>query len=228
MSDAWNSGDWDMIRVAIVDDHPIALRGITGLLCETEQFHVTAAVATAADLTHGHLVGEAAPDVVIMDLYHDGHDPCLAAIVQLSAVTRVLVVSASAKPSDVVGAVRAGASGYVTKHADAQLLRAALETVAAGGFALSAHLADILQASLRQSSSGRAPDSDVVTLSAREEQTLDLIAEGFTHAQVATRLGVSKATVDTYVERIRSKLQVGNKAELTRAAMERLKARDRQ
>jgi DNA-binding CsgD family transcriptional regulator len=56
-------------------------------------------------------------------------------------------------------------------------------------------------------------------LSPREEETLDLIARGFTHAQVARRMGISKATVDTYVERIRGKLQVGNKAELTRAAM---------
>jgi DNA-binding NarL/FixJ family response regulator len=59
-------------------------------------------------------------------------------------------------------------------------------------------------------------------LSRREEQTLNLIAKGFTHAQIATRLNVQKTTVDTYVERIRAKLQVGNKAELTRAALERL------
>jgi DNA-binding NarL/FixJ family response regulator len=58
-------------------------------------------------------------------------------------------------------------------------------------------------------------------LSPREEQALELIARGFTHAQAARRMGVSKTTVDTYVERIRIKLQVGNKAELTRAAINR-------
>ena len=59
-------------------------------------------------------------------------------------------------------------------------------------------------------------------LSPREQQTLDLIALGHTHAQVAKRMGISKATVDTYVERIRAKLRVGNKADLTRAALTRL------
>lgn len=59
-------------------------------------------------------------------------------------------------------------------------------------------------------------------LSPREEQALDFIARGFTHAQTARRMGVTKATVDTYVERIRAKLQVGNKAELTRAALSRI------
>ncbi|MER6126314.1 LuxR C-terminal-related transcriptional regulator [Streptomyces sp. NPDC001795] len=56
-------------------------------------------------------------------------------------------------------------------------------------------------------------------MSPREEQTLDLIARGFTHARTATRFGVSKATVDTYIELVRVKLQVGNKAEPTRAAL---------
>jgi len=64
-----------------------------------------------------------------------------------------------------------------------------------------------------------------VDLSPREEQVLQLISDGFTHSQVATRIGVTKATVDTYVERIRAKLKVGNKAELTRAALLRSRSK---
>jgi DNA-binding NarL/FixJ family response regulator len=101
------------------------------------------------------------------------------------------------------------------------LLLAAVRTVVAGGFALSPQLADILQAELGRSP--RGPGADIPELSVREDQALMLIARGFTHGQVATRMGVSKSTVDTYVERIRSKLQVGNKAELTRAALERMR-----
>jgi two-component system, NarL family, nitrate/nitrite response regulator NarL len=86
---------------------------------------------------------------------------------------------------------------------------------------MSSQLADILHAGLATSAPPAAPSEARPDLSAREEQTLELIARGFTHAQVATRMGVRKATVDTYVERIRGKLQLGNKAELTRAALER-------
>jgi two-component system, NarL family, nitrate/nitrite response regulator NarL len=201
-----------MIRVAVVDDHPIARRGIEQMLAGADDVEVVESVATASELSAD------AADVVIMDLYHDGDVPCLAAVGATAAVARVLVISASGQASDVVGAIRAGASGYVTKHAEAQMFVAAVRTVAAGGFAMSSQLADILQAGL----SVQAPAAVAgPLLSAREEETLGLIAKGLTHAQVAKRMGVSKATVDTYVERIRAKLQVGNKAELTRAALER-------
>jgi DNA-binding NarL/FixJ family response regulator len=222
-----------MIRVAIVDDHPIARRGVEQILADAGNFDVTASVGSAAQLAE--VIRDRAepwPDVVILDLYHDGDQPCLAAIADLSGVTRVLVISASGRPVDVVGAIRAGAAGYVTKHAEAQMFVAAVETAGAGGFALSSQLADILASGLTSGGAAEAvPPADASTapphpanpnLSPREEEALGLIARGFTHAQTATRMGVSKATVDTYVERIRAKLQVGNKAELTRAALERL------
>jgi DNA-binding NarL/FixJ family response regulator len=200
-----------MIRVAVIDDHPIARRGIEQMLASAGTCEVVASVATAAELA-----GPA--DVVIMDLYHDGDRPCLAAVAQVAAVSRVLVISASGHATDVVGAIEAGASGYVTKHAEAQMFVAAVETVAAGGFAMSSQLADILQAGFAFAPQATASGPQ---LSAREEETLALIAKGLTHAQVAKRMGVTKSTVDTYVERIRAKLQVGNKAELTRAALQR-------
>jgi DNA-binding NarL/FixJ family response regulator len=101
------------------------------------------------------------------------------------------------------------------------MLISAVRTVASGGFVLSSQLADILQGELAQPATiGRAA-ADVPALSPREEETLDLIARGLTHAQAASRMGVSRATVDTYIERIRAKLHVGNKAELARAAIER-------
>jgi two-component system nitrate/nitrite response regulator NarL len=203
-----------MVRVAVVDDHPIARRGIEQMLAG--DFEVVASVATAAELTSAAV--EPAPDVVIMDLYHDGDLPCLAAVAEVAAVTRVLVISASGQATDVVGAISAGASGYVTKHAQAQMFVAAVETVAAGGFAMSSQLADILQAGFAVQPPATPPGP---RLSSREEETLELIARGLTHAQVAKRMGVTKTTVDTYVERIRAKLQVGNKAELTRAALQR-------
>jgi DNA-binding NarL/FixJ family response regulator len=212
-----------MIRVAVVDDHPVARRGLESMLGEAADMEVSASVGSPDQLTDGM----AWPDVVLLDLYHEDDTPCLPAISRIRSHSKVLVVSVSERPSDVLGAVRAGAMGYVTKLAEAEMLVAAVRTVARGGFALSAQLADILQAGLASdvrtgaASHGSDDDDCQPQLSPREEQALELIARGFTHAQAARRMGVSKTTVDTYVERIRIKLQVGNKAELTRAAINR-------
>jgi DNA-binding NarL/FixJ family response regulator len=212
----------DMIRVAVIDDHPIARRGVQQILTESGRISVVGSCDSPSGLADALPAdGDRAPDVIVLDLFHDG-TPCLDAVAELSGTSRVLVMSASGRPADVVGAIRAGAAGYVTKQASPEVLVAAVETVAAGGFALSPRLADILHAEL---ATGGSPGSGAEpALSAREEQVLGLIANGFTHAQVATRMSIHKSTVDTYVERIRAKLQVGNKAELTRAALRRSQA----
>lgn len=212
-----------MIRIAVIDDHELIRHGLEYLLHRHEDLKVVLGGSSIGDL-RGF---DAGYDVLILDLYLADDRPCVDAVKELSAVTRVLVVSASGRPADVLAAIRCGANGYVTKDAPSEIVVAAVRTVAAGGFFLSAGLADILQSELDDT--GRPPagedagdDPARPRLSAREEETLSYIAQGFTHAQVARRMGVSKATVDTYVERIRAKLQVGNKAELTRAALNRL------
>lgn len=212
-----------MIQVAIVDDHPLARRGIAAILEETGDIAIGLSTASPVALLES---GQVTADVVLLDLYHSDDEPCLPIVAQLRTVMKVLVISASARPADVLGAIRAGASGYVTKLADPDMLVSAVRTVAAGGFALSSQLADILQSQLAAPAAADPAPEPVSPLSPREEQALTLIAKGFTHAQTATRMGVSKATVDTYVERIRAKLQVGNKADLTRAALRQLKNPD--
>lgn len=215
-----------MIRAVLVDDHPLARRGLQAILDDAGDVEVVHAVGSPDELPTGW--ADDGVDLVLLDLYHDGEEPCLSAVADLLRLTRVLVVSASGRPSDVLGAIRVGAGGYVTKLSDPTMLVGAVRTVAAGGFALSPQLADILQSQLcgvaDDASSAKAAAAARETrsgLSPREEEALNLIACGFTHAQTATRMRVSKATVDTYVERIRAKLQVGNKAELTRAALMR-------
>ncbi|MFF2847628.1 LuxR C-terminal-related transcriptional regulator [Streptomyces sp. NPDC058001] len=223
--------DVGMINVAVVDDHPLARHGVAHILgtppgsCTSGEapadrsVNLSVSVGSLAELEEALTAG-AHPDVIIMDLYLDSDVPALDAIATLAATTRVMVMSASGRTADVLGAIRAGACGYVTKHCSAELFVSAVETVAAGGFSLSSELADILQAELTRVG-GDPQGSGNPRLSAREEETLSYVARGFTHAQIATRLGVRKTTVDTYVERIRAKLQVGNKAELTRAALAR-------
>jgi two-component system, NarL family, nitrate/nitrite response regulator NarL len=202
-----------MLRVAIVDDHPIARYGLRAILADAPGLAVVAAVGDCADLAR-EAGGSVAADVVILDLYLSPGRPAVEAVEETARKVPVLVVSASRAPVDVLAAMRAGASGYLTKHADRDAYIAAIQAVAAGQFHLSSQLADMLQVA-----SERSPADAGERLSPREQEALGYIARGFTHQQAARRMGVSKPTVDTYVARIRSKLGLGNKAELALAAL---------
>jgi DNA-binding NarL/FixJ family response regulator len=200
----------EAIRVAVVDDHPVARAGVEAMLRAQPGIEIVASTASPDDLA------DTDPTVVILDLYLTGAGPSLGTVVALAARYRVLVMSASALRADVLAALRAGAYGYLNKRAGAADVVEGVQRVAGGEFYLSSELADIVQADLAQRRAGPRPP----LLSPREEQVLHYIAAGFTHAQTATRLGLRIGTVDTYVKRIRAKLGLGNKADLTRLAIE--------
>lgn len=218
-----------MFRVGVVDDHPVARYGLEQVLAELPDVAVVCSFDSVTALEESSFAGpwaDPALELVLFDLYLEEGVPAFDGLARLAMWTNVLVVSASSRASDVVSAIRAGARGYVTKHADAQMLISSVRSVAAGGFCLSPQLADIIHTELAVGAASRTDKlggsvSVAPSLSPREEQALRYIAEGFTHAQAASRMGISKATMETYVERIRAKLQLGNKAELTRAALER-------
>jgi two-component system, NarL family, nitrate/nitrite response regulator NarL len=202
-----------MISVAIVDDHPIARRGLEAILASQTGLHICASAGSVSSLTRTPRDRPAA-DVAVMDLYLRDDQPALADIVVLSARCAVLVMSASGRQADVLAALRAGARGYITKQSSESSFVAAIESVASGGFYLSSSLAYMLHAGLGEPSRQHEP-----VLSAREHETLSYIARGLTHAQTASRMGITEATVNTHIERIRRKLGLGNKAELTRMAI---------
>jgi DNA-binding NarL/FixJ family response regulator len=203
-----------VLRVAVVDDHPVARHGITSILATFDDIVVASAVSAPSELVRAPS-GAVDADVILLDLYQADGRPALAAIAELSVHRPVLVVSASRAPADVLAAMQSGASGYVTKQASEEAYGTAIRSVAAGTFYLSAQVADIIQAATLGQEAARPQE----TLSPREQEALGYIARGFTHQQTATRMGVSKATVDTYIARIRTKLQLGNKAELALAAL---------
>jgi DNA-binding NarL/FixJ family response regulator len=197
-----------VIRVAIVDDHAVARYGLASMLAPADDIEVVASLPHPDDLPP--------VDVVVLDLYLVDGTPALGTIAALRDRAAVLVMSGSRHPADVVAAIRFGACGYLTKDAGPEAFTAAVRAVNGGALYLSPHLADLLHAELARP----APDpARAPALSARERETLGYIARGLTHAQVARRMGVTVATVDTYVARIRGKLHVGNKAELTIAAL---------
>jgi DNA-binding NarL/FixJ family response regulator len=209
-----------MLRIAIVDDHPIARHGLRRILEPVPDFEVVACLGDPAELPRT-ADGVLDVDLVILDLYLVGDQPAVGAISQIAAQRPVLVISASREPADVLTAMQAGASGYLTKHAAEEAYATAIHSVVNGGFYLSSQLADLIQAALQ----GHRSAPERPELSPREQEALSFIARGFTHQQTATRMGVSTATVNTYVARIRTKLQLGNKAELALAALRYLHPR---
>src|SRR2546425_2380610 len=134
----------------------------------------------------------------------------LTPITKATACMSVLVLNNEAATDDEVY-LRAGAMGVVSKAESGESIVRAVQMVTSG-----TRLCTIEAESVPPA--GR-PQAAGCPLSEREEQVLRQIAHGLTHGQIATRLGISPHTVDTYVKRIRSKLGVGNKAELTRAAL---------
>jgi DNA-binding NarL/FixJ family response regulator len=200
------------LRIAIVDDHPVAQYGVQFIVGSEPGLDVVAATDAIAVLWSDW----PDPDVVVLDLYlRDGRVPG-AEVTRLAERCPVLMMSASARREDVISAIRAGGAGYLVKSATSDVFVDAIRTVAAGGFYVSSQLADLISAAPDRS---EPPESQVL-LAPRERETLALIAQGFTQTQAARRMGLSPATIDTYIRRIRRKFGGGNKADLTRRAIE--------
>jgi DNA-binding NarL/FixJ family response regulator len=197
--------------VAIIDDQPITRSGLEQLAASTPGLSVTASVASIEELD----LDDATYDVVLMDLPLWEQGLSLSAITRMAEVSRPLIISSWSRPPSLVAVVRAGARGCITRQSNHHAVAYGLTVVAGGGFYLCERLSARFQVELNQPSG-----ADPYGLTPREIETLRLIAHGLTHVQIARRLGLSELTINTYAKRIRSKLKVKNKAELTRIAIE--------
>jgi two-component system invasion response regulator UvrY len=157
----------------------------------------------------------ARPDLAIIDLYAlSGARIGAAFWATLPAGCGAVLLCRPEDPPDLVAALRGGARAFLTREAGVEELLSAVSTAQNGGVHLSPELAQHLIVQTTESSADRQP------LARREIETLQWVAEGLTHGQISRRMGLTEATVSTYVKRIRTKLNAGNKADLTRAAIE--------
>lgn len=191
-----------MIRVLVVDDHPLFRDGLTGLLATVEDIDVIgsvgdgrAAVARTVDLR---------PDVVLMDLALPGL-PGLEATRQIQAAVpscAVLVLTMLADDASVVASLRVGARGYLLKEAGQEEVLAAIRTVAGGGAVYGPRVA------------ARLLDQDrPADLTPRESEVLALLAQGLSNSEIARELDVSLKTVQNHVSRVLAKLQVRDRTQ---------------
>jgi DNA-binding NarL/FixJ family response regulator len=197
--------------VVIIGEQPVSRAGMEKLISEDGHLRVLAAVGNLNDLDPA----PAGCDVVVLDLPLRTHEPPPLLIQKVARIGRPLVCSSWEQPPSPLTTIRSGAYGCITRYTEQVVVREALRAVARGGFYLCPRLAARFQEEL----TGPAED-DSSNLAPREAETLKWIAMGYTHRQIATRMGLSQATVNTYAKRIRAKLNVNNKAELTRMAIE--------
>lgn len=193
-----------MIRVAIVDSSPIYARGLASILA-SEGFQTLGDRATAI----GEMPWRA--DVFLADLAAVEGMTLADFLATAARIAPVLLLGSSTESMLAVRSMRPGAAGYVDRRAEVKVLLSAVRTVVGGG--------QYWETPCAQPDSSTDLEGAEASLSPRERQVLRQIARGLTHGQIARRLSISPHTVDTYVKRIRFKLDLGNKAELTRAAV---------
>jgi DNA-binding NarL/FixJ family response regulator len=209
------------VSVMVVDDHPIWRDGVARDLAE-RGFSVA---ATAGDTESAVRIARTVqPDVVLMDL-NLGEDSGVTAILAITGDlprTRVLVLSASGAHSDVLEAVKAGASGYLVKSASAEELVDAVRRTAAGDAVFTPGLAGLVLGEYRRMSAEPAGsgESELPRLTDRETDVLRLVAKGLTAKAIADRLVISHRTVESHVQSTLRKLQLHNRVELARYAIE--------
>ncbi|PNW10453.1 DNA-binding response regulator [Microbacterium testaceum] len=199
-----------MIRVLIADDHPVVRAGVRALLDAEHDIAVIGEAATADEAVA--LAESLAPELVLMDLQFGERAAGAEAtrrVRALAAPPYVLVLTNYDTDGDILGAVEAGASGYLLKDAPPHELLASVRAAAAGQSALAPAIAGRLLARLREPR---------VTLSAREIEVVRLVARGATNAEVAARLHITDATVKSHLAHVFSKLGVSSRTAAVSAA----------
>jgi DNA-binding NarL/FixJ family response regulator len=202
-----------MIRLLVVDDHPVVREGLVSVLSDEQDFEVAGSASSAEEAVVQ--TSASRPDVVLLDLEMPGTDG-VSAIPQLHAAhadCKILVFTAYASDDRVFGAIRAGAAGYLLKGASSAEIARAIRVVAGGESYIEPRIA------ARLLTEAAAPQRFVLT--DRERSVLRLVAAGMPNKQIARQLSISERTVKFHVTSILNKLNADNRAQAVSLAHER-------
>ncbi len=209
--------------VVIVDDHAMFRTGVRAELGSSVDV-----VGEAADVDHAvAVVLEHRPEVVLLDVHLPGGGGAevmrrtATGLAQAGGDTRFLALSVSDAAEDVIGTIRAGARGYVTKTITGPELVAAIGRVAGGDAVFSPRLAGFVLDAFAGTIEVAAVDEDLDRLTEREREVMRLIARGYSYKEVGGTLFISIKTVETHMSSVLRKLQLSSRHELTRWASDR-------
>ncbi|WP_371401004.1 response regulator transcription factor [Kribbella sp. NBC_00662] len=205
-----------MIRVLVVDDHPVVRSGLTGMLSVTEDISVVGEAGDGSEAVA--LVESTRPDVVLMDLRMPRMDGVAAtgAIVSGYPSTRVLVLTTYDTDTDILHAVEAGAAGYLLKDTPHIELLNGIRAAARGETVLAPPVAARLMSRLRTPAAPAAASP-----SPRELEVLAAVARGLSNAEIGRELFIGEATVKTHLQRLFAKLDVDDRTRAVTVAIER-------
>jgi DNA-binding NarL/FixJ family response regulator len=205
-------------RVVLVDDHELFRAGVRGEIASSVD--IVGEAGTVAEAVP--LIRELDPDVVLLDVHlpDGGGEGVIAGVAQERPAVKFLALSVSDAAEDVIGVIRAGARGYVTKTISGAELEDAIERVAQGDAVFSPRLAGFVLDAFRAGEPlGGDPELD--NLTPREREVLQLIARGYRYKEIAGRLHLSIKTVEAHVSSVLRKLQLTSRHELSRWAQQR-------
>ena len=211
-------------RVLIVDDHAMFRAGVRSELGSAVRLTV---VAEAADVDEAVArVQETRPDVVLLDVHLPGGGGAevmrrLSLTMTAAEAPRFLALSVSDAAEDVIGTIRAGARGYVTKTITGPELVDAIRRVSDGDAVFSPRLAGFVLDAFAGTIEISAVDEDLDRLTEREREVMRLIARGYSYKEVAKELFISIKTVETHMSSVLRKLQLSSRHELTKWASDR-------
>jgi len=203
-----------MIRIIVVDDHPVVREGLVATLSDEKEFKVVGAVGSAEDALR--LVAAQRPDVILLDLELPAQSG-LKAIPKLRTArpqSKILILTAYDTDERVIGALQAGAQGYLLKGASLEEIARAIRAVHAGGSYLDPRIAAKVVGALN-------PHARAAALSEREREVLRLVAGGQANKQIARTLGITERTVKFHVTSILTKLGAENRAQAVALATQR-------
>ncbi len=194
-----------MTRILVVDDHEMIRAGLAAVLANQSDFVVVGSVGSGEDAVQA--ATDLVPDVVLMDLDLPGISGIEATrlIVQQHPSVKVMIISTFEEPHDIAAAIEAGARGYYAKHVRPEELVTAIRSIVTEDTALSPSIA----ARLIEAGGVKSPND----LTPREREVLDLIVEGNTNRQIASRLGISEKTVKTHCGHLFQRLGVRDRTQ---------------
>ncbi len=207
------------LRVVIVDDHAMFRAGVNHEIGQ----HVDV-VGEGEDVeTAVKAILETEPDVVLLDVHLPGGGGAevIKQVLPAKPDVKFLALSVSDAAQDVIGVIRAGARGYVTKSISSEELLEGMARVAAGDAVFSPRLAGFVLDAFSGAIDIAQVDEELDKLSAREREVMKLIARGYSYKEVAKELFISIKTVETHVSSVLRKLQLSNRHQLTKWATDR-------
>jgi DNA-binding NarL/FixJ family response regulator len=209
------------VAIVIVDDHAMFRRGVRAEL-EATGAGVVEVRAEAADVDEAvAAIAAHHPDVVLLDVHLPGGGGIEVMRRMPSPDARYLALSVSDAAEDVIGTIRGGARGYVTKTITGPELVDAIRRVAEGDAVFSPRLAGFVLDAFAGTIDVAAVDEDLDRLTEREREVMRLIARGYAYKEVAKELFISIKTVETHMSNVLRKLQLSSRHELTRWASDR-------